>query len=481
MGLFGEAIDAFIDGFTGSSDQDVPMSNQIDVPSTNMGGGYTISSLQEMSRWLNALQEGASPAAREALNAQVNVIRFVQSPTLVDTTFDTLLYSLDKSIRVAKSKEEVSGIREVFCLMIQNYTFFMDAKFQMEVNKNREEGRKLFIEAGEMLSNSIKDVALMAVAGSDASSIADTTITNLFAPGDAGGGMHDFLNRLFNYFNQEDILFEQKQQFYVAIENIFSKLGESDTQQLLGRSNLLAGVIKRYVPGLRDYCFTYDTIINNAQQELDKYVRWSKFTVYYWLGLSLAWAVIRGVLWYPLVGNAPEGWFLRQVLWTIGIVGGIVAINWARGLGDRCAKNKRIQEYSEYFDSLYAIADAYKEPLFHQDTVNKPIIVEASTMDSEEEYLKEVQFMLEDGEIGPRERKALERTRLRLGLSETRAAEIEASVALPNLTNEEKEYLEEVKAVLEDGGIGPRERKSLERARTRLGISEKRAKEIEKL
>ena len=99
----------------------------------------------------------------------------------------------------------------------------------------------------------------------------------------------------------------------------------------------------------------------------------------------------------------------------------------------------------------------------------------------EQEYLDEVKATLEDGEIGPRERKSLERARVRLGISEARAAEIEASVSAPKLTDEEKEYLAEVKAILEDGEIGPRERKSLERTRNRLGISEERAKEIEKI
>ena len=108
--------------------------------------------------------------------------------------------------------------------------------------------------------------------------------------------------------------------------------------------------------------------------------------------------------------------------------------------------------------------------------------VQTNTLSAvEQEYLDEVKATLEDGEIGPRERKSLERARVRLGISEARAAEIEASVSTPKLTNEEKEYLDEVKAVLEDGEIGPRERKSLERTRNRLGISEERAKEIEKI
>ncbi len=100
---------------------------------------------------------------------------------------------------------------------------------------------------------------------------------------------------------------------------------------------------------------------------------------------------------------------------------------------------------------------------------------------SELEYLDEVKFTLSDGEIGPRERKTLERVRMRLGISESRAKEIEASVTVPQLTEEEKEYLEEVKAVLEDGEIGSRERKALERRRVSLGISEERAKDIERI
>lgn len=480
MGVLGDFIEGFFEGVNGNGNQGITVSSQSNAPQGDRGG-YTISSLQEMSQWLNTLQKGASPAVREALNAQVNVIRFVQSPTLVDTTFDTLLYSLDKSLRVARNQEEVSGIREVFCLMVQNYVFFMDAKYQMEINKNREEGRQLFIEAGEMLSNCIKDVALMAVGGADASAIANTTITNLFAPENGQGGISGFLNRLFNYINQEDILFEQQQQFYVTIENIIIKLGEPDTQQLLGKSNLLAGTIKRYVPGLRDFCFTYNTTINSAQAALNKNLSNGAIISSVWVSLSLLWAFLRWGVYYPIAGPAPEGWFGRQMLWTVGILAGIIIFFWAIGLGDRSAKKKQIKEYTDYFNGLFSIAEAYKEHFDYQKTANQPIIVETTTKDGEDEYLKEVQFMLEDGEIGARERKTLERIRVRLGLSESRAAEIEASVVTPNFTSIEKEYYDEVKAVLEDGEIQSKERKYLERIRTRLGISEERAKEIERL
>jgi len=104
--------------------------------------------------------------------------------------------------------------------------------------------------------------------------------------------------------------------------------------------------------------------------------------------------------------------------------------------------------------------------------------------DKEQEYLELYKEMLEDyeGEIGPRERKQLERNRTRLGISESRAAEIEASLKGDNNNNfaAEQEYLDLVRELLADyGSIGAPQRKQLERTRARLEISEQRAKEIE--
>jgi hypothetical protein len=55
-------------------------------------------------------------------------------------------------------------------------------------------------------------------------------------------------------------------------------------------------------------------------------------------------------------------------------------------------------------------------------------------------------------------------------------------VAKPQLTDDEQEYLDELRSFLEDDAeITPRERKMLDRIRQKLGISEERAKEIEKM
>lgn len=106
--------------------------------------------------------------------------------------------------------------------------------------------------------------------------------------------------------------------------------------------------------------------------------------------------------------------------------------------------------------------------------------VEDAVYANEQEYFSLFQEYLDDYgcNIGPRERKRLEKERVRLGIAKERAQEIENRILL--VTEEEDEYLVEYRDYLVDyGEIGPRERKRLERIRTRLGISEERATELE--
>ena len=98
---------------------------------------------------------------------------------------------------------------------------------------------------------------------------------------------------------------------------------------------------------------------------------------------------------------------------------------------------------------------------------------------NEQKYIDEVKECLADGEMTKTGRRLLNMQRERLGLSESRAAELEASVSTPQLTDEEKEYLEAYREACEDGQISDKEHRMLNRLRDMLGISEERAKEIE--
>lgn len=115
-------------------------------------------------------------------------------------------------------------------------------------------------------------------------------------------------------------------------------------------------------------------------------------------------------------------------------------------------------------------------------TPSAPKPASVDNTNNEKEYLVELKECYADGVVTDKERRLLNRLRISLGISEERAAQLEASINSPSLNDDEKEYFEEVKACLEDDGvITDKERRLLNKIRASLGISEERAKEIEEM
>lgn len=98
----------------------------------------------------------------------------------------------------------------------------------------------------------------------------------------------------------------------------------------------------------------------------------------------------------------------------------------------------------------------------------------------EQDYLETLQEFMEDNDMTERERKMLDKLRVRLGISEERAAELEAKLS-PQLTEDEQEYLDMYREYAANGIISEKERRRLEKFRMAYDISEERAKELEKI
>lgn len=99
---------------------------------------------------------------------------------------------------------------------------------------------------------------------------------------------------------------------------------------------------------------------------------------------------------------------------------------------------------------------------------------------NEQDYLDAIKDLLADGEISNRERHMLERIRKSKGISEQRAAELEASLT-PQLTEDEIEYLEMYREYAEQGNINDKVRRRLDRYAESLGLTNDRVKQLEAL
>lgn len=101
--------------------------------------------------------------------------------------------------------------------------------------------------------------------------------------------------------------------------------------------------------------------------------------------------------------------------------------------------------------------------------------------ESEEEFLSELkECFSESGELSASERRLLTRLANRLGISQERAAELEKMAKTPQLTADEEAYIAEYKECLSSGGeISPSERRLLNKLALALNLSSARVKELE--
>lgn len=104
-----------------------------------------------------------------------------------------------------------------------------------------------------------------------------------------------------------------------------------------------------------------------------------------------------------------------------------------------------------------------------------------SFINEEQEYIAEFKECLADGELGGSERRLLNKLRIKLGISEERAAELENSLLSQQLTEEEQEYLEAYQDAFDDGIISEKERRLLDKLMTMNGITAERAAELESM
>lgn len=315
---------------------------------------YTINSFEEMDNFLNELQANASESVAEALKAQLTVIRYVKSPTLVDTTLDTLILNLKKSLKYAESPKMEDELREKFSLMIQNYIFFFDARLQYEIDTNKKRAGELYDAAGKMLSESVTEVAMLAMGSGNAAggkAVTAIVVKNLFAQNDSDESA-GFLQKLVKWWRHEKIVAEKQHEFYNTILKMFQKLDKY--QELIGPSMLINGVIERYAENIADYAYSDIANIKTFQQgllyqieDMNLFTSNSGWTITAII-IGASTLVLRQI-WYWISGAGGKiiswfsdshtitdhsGWFLPHFYWVLAIVVAIELIviirNWSK-------------------------------------------------------------------------------------------------------------------------------------------------------
>ena len=157
-------------------------------------------------------------------------------------------------------------------------------------------------------------------------------------------------------------------------------------------------------------------------------------------------------------------------------------------LEEREVTDLKAEVYSLYADMKMTISEDDKSKFTQQENAVLIIKVKFASLDSffidTTKITSSIDSLgngLKDVLASVREPRLLEKMRVKLGVSENSAAELETSLSNPTLTPEEQEYFDEYKEIIEEGVISDRDKRFLEKLKKANDISDERAKEIEKL
>lgn len=213
-------------------------------------GQLVVSNVNGMKLWLQEIGKDTTPALLQVLQSQMQVLKYVESPSMTGMVLDNMLLCLNKALKLTSDPVQCENIRESFASMIQNYLFMNETNLRCAEKENSEETTRLLIQSGEMLSDAVSKVATTiasATPGGAASNIAKAAVMNVFEAPEAQQG---YIKKVFMWLANKKILKEKQDTFYKTLEMFFETM---DTHaDLLGPSILTHGMLRRYRHALVD-------------------------------------------------------------------------------------------------------------------------------------------------------------------------------------------------------------------------------------
>lgn len=140
-------------------------------------------------------------------------------------------------------------------------------------------------------------------------------------------------------------------------------------------------------------------------------------------------------------------------------------------------EEKQLREETE---TIWRVSVKFRsKKLLQKNTLPQPNSVTALT-NNEDEFLNEVRFCLDDdGIIDSEEQGYLDKVSQKLGLPQTKAKELQNSLISPQITDNERKYIEAISELTIDGKIPSSSLRIVERYRKLYEVSSQRAEELE--
>lgn len=197
-----------------------------------------VNSIEEFESCLKELQKGASESLVSALNAQLQIVQYIQSPKLIDSSFDLFFANLRKSIKNAPNSVQKENIQERAQLMIHNYIFFLQAKLDYMIEGHSVAGKEILTQATENIISSTQEL-LENEGGMQLVLDKRVLVAKIVSKFD-----QNFIQKIWNYFFGASRIERKYEELMHTLELLFAKFERH--KKLIGKSDIIPELIHRY-------------------------------------------------------------------------------------------------------------------------------------------------------------------------------------------------------------------------------------------
>jgi tetratricopeptide (TPR) repeat protein len=200
--------------------------------------GQEIDSIPELKTHLLALRDAkdTGEALTYAVEAQLQVLDTLNSPSMASGTFDLMIESLHHALELTDDPAQRKDLQKRAAIMANSLVFFMEAKLRYEENKHSQEGKALLEKGCSLLADS-----------------ASTIMTGGLKAGVkiVGGKLFDnlmqddsFFSMLWDFINRKERIEKAQSEFNEFLANFIDKLGRH--RNLFGKSVALSELVYQY-------------------------------------------------------------------------------------------------------------------------------------------------------------------------------------------------------------------------------------------
>ncbi|MCL2845013.1 MAG: hypothetical protein FWE23_06135 [Chitinivibrionia bacterium] len=307
-----------------------------------------IVSIDSLENLLTKIQnsENADEVLTHSIEAQLQVIKVLNSPEMASSPFDTMIAQLNRAVKFAANEEQKEDIQTRASIMANNIVFFMEAKLKYEEDKNSQEGRELLKQGCVLLAESSVSMAIPPL---KATGVAKMVAANMFKNA-VSGGSDSFLSKVIGWWGKKKDLEKSKAEFQRFVALSVDKINKY--HNLFGESIILSELVERYKPIL------IEQKMKNLQiLALKEPVGSTMKGFMFWLPLLLGFVTV-GAITGLIAGNFGMGLQIAAGLWLVGLVltfiGNFIGINNEKRLYGKAkfAYERYQKNFEGYYDKI---------------------------------------------------------------------------------------------------------------------------------